>query len=96
MIVSLEIKSHEHRNHFYMVRFNHCRYPEESFPERYIMFNVQGLPNRIQVKGVHSAWAAAANIGNHKTLTAPAGLMMIKQTIRIFIINPSTANFNGD
>lgn len=42
------------------------------------MFNVAGLPTRITAEGVHNAWAAVANIADHKTMTALGGLRMLE------------------
>ena len=56
-----------------------CRYPEEAVPERYNMFNVEGLPLRVNSKGVHNAWTVVANIGDHKTLVALAGLRRLEK-----------------
>jgi hypothetical protein len=56
-----------------------CRYPDEPIPERYTMFNVEGLPNRIKGYGVHGAWAVIANIGDHKTLISLAALRRIER-----------------
>lgn len=56
-----------------------CRYPEEAVPERYNMFNVEGLPLRVNSKGVDGAWAVIANIGDHKTLAALAGLRKLEK-----------------
>ncbi|GEM_PF-1649832 len=55
-----------------------CRYPDEPIPERYIMFNVVGLPLRVQAKGVHNAWAVSVNIADHKTMVAVAGLRCLE------------------
>jgi len=56
-----------------------CRYPEEAVPERYNMFNVEGLPLRVRSKGVHGSWAVVASIGDHKTLVALAGLRRLEK-----------------
>lgn len=56
-----------------------CKYPDEPIPERYAMFNIEGLPLRIRGSGVHSAWAVVANIGDHKTLIALAGLRRLER-----------------
>jgi hypothetical protein len=56
-----------------------CRYPDEPIPERYAMFNVVGLPVRVQKSGVHNAWAVAANIADHKTLIALAALRRLER-----------------
>lgn len=56
-----------------------CRYPEEPIPERYSMFNVEGLPLRVKGSGVHGAWAVVANIGEHKTLIALAALRRLER-----------------
>lgn len=56
-----------------------CRYPEEAVPERYNMFNVEGLPLRVKGKGVHNSWAVVANIGDHKTLVALSGLRKLEK-----------------
>ena len=55
------------------------RYPEEPVPERYVMFNVVGLPLRVQGLGVHNAWAIVANISDHKTLIALAALRRLER-----------------
>jgi len=51
-----------------------CRYPDELIPERYMMFNVVGLPNRAKGPYLHNAWGVVANIADHKTLIALAAL----------------------
>lgn len=56
-----------------------CKYPDEPIPERYSMFNVEGLPVRIQGSGVHGAWAVVANIADHKTLIALAALRRLER-----------------
>ena len=56
-----------------------CRYPNEPIPERYAMFNVEGLPLRVQGPGIHGAWAVVANIGDHKALIALAGLRRLER-----------------
>jgi len=56
-----------------------CRYPEEAVPERYNMFNVEGLPLSVKGKGVHNTWAVVASIGDHKTLAALAGLRRLEK-----------------
>ena len=56
-----------------------CKYPDESIPERYSMFNVEGLPLRVQNSGVHRAWAVVANIADHKTLIALAALRRLER-----------------
>jgi len=60
-----------------------CRYPEEAVPERYNMFNVEGLPLRVKGKGVHNTWAVVANIGDHKTLVALAGLRRLEKSSKV-------------
>lgn len=57
-----------------------CRYPDEPIPERYTVFNAEGLPLRIQGPGVYSAWAVVANIGDHITLVALAALRRLERT----------------
>jgi hypothetical protein len=57
-----------------------CRYPEDPLPERYTLFNVVGLPIRVQAKGVHNAWAVVANISDHKTMIALAALRKAERT----------------
>jgi len=56
-----------------------CRYPDEPIPERYAMFNVEGLPIRVQGPGVHNAWAVVTNIADHRTLTALAALRRLER-----------------
>lgn len=56
-----------------------CRYPDEPIPERYAMFNIQGLPLRVQGPNVHGAWAIVANIADHKTLIALAALRKLER-----------------
>jgi len=56
-----------------------CRYPRESVPERYAMFSLVGLPRRVKYKGVHKAWAVVANIADHRTLIALAGLKRLER-----------------
>ena len=56
-----------------------CRYPDEAIPERYAMFNVEGLPVRVQGPGVHGAWAIVANIAEHKTLITLAALRRLER-----------------
>ncbi len=51
-----------------------CRYPEEAIPERYAAFPVVGFPNRVSGVGTRNAWAVVANVGDHRTLCALAGL----------------------
>jgi len=53
---------------------NLCRYPKDSIPERYAMFNTVGLPVRINAKGVRKAWAVVANISDHRAMVALAAL----------------------
>jgi hypothetical protein len=59
-----------------------CRYPDEPIPERYNMFNVEGLKLRVKGKGVHGAWAVVANIGDHATMIALAGLRKLERMRR--------------
>jgi hypothetical protein len=56
-----------------------CRYPDEFIPERYSMFNIEGLTLRVQNPGVHGAWAVVANISDHKTLIALAALRKLER-----------------
>ena len=58
-----------------------CRYPDESIPERYIMFNVVGLPCRVTGPNVHRAWAVVTNVGNHETMIALAGLRRLEREL---------------
>jgi hypothetical protein len=51
-----------------------CRYPDDSIPVGCASFRVVGLPTRVAGKGVHNAWAVAANIADHKTMIELAGL----------------------
>jgi hypothetical protein len=51
-----------------------CRYPEEPVPERYSGLPVVGLATRVSGDGVHNAWAAVANIADHRVLFALAAL----------------------
>jgi len=51
-----------------------CRYPEEPVPERYGMFRIVGLPNRVNAKGVHNAWAVVADISDHQSMITLAAL----------------------
>ncbi|MHA1954700.1 MAG: hypothetical protein ACW96U_12220 [Candidatus Heimdallarchaeaceae archaeon] len=55
-------------------RLDMCEYPEEGIPSMYANFSVEGLPNRIKAKGVHSAWSVVANISDHKTMISLAFL----------------------
>jgi len=57
-----------------------CRYPEQPVPERYVMFNITGMPTRIKGSRVRQAWAVVANIANHKTLIALAALRRLERT----------------
>jgi len=43
------------------------------------MFNIEGLPLRVQNSGVHRAWAVVANIADHKTLIALAALRRLER-----------------
>jgi hypothetical protein len=56
-----------------------CRYPDDVIPERYILFNVVGMPTRIKTSGVHNAWAVSANIADHKTMIALASLRRLEK-----------------
>lgn len=56
-----------------------CKYPDETIPERYAMFNVEGLPLRVHGSGVHGAWAVVASIADHKTLIALAALRRLER-----------------
>jgi len=56
-----------------------CRYPDEPIPERYAMFNIEGLPIRVKGPGVRRAWAVVANIADHKTLIALAALRRLER-----------------
>lgn len=56
-----------------------CRYPDEPIPERYAMFNFEGLPLRVKGSGVHGAWAVVANISDHKTLILLAALRRLER-----------------
>jgi len=56
-----------------------CRYPDDPIPERYTMFRVEGLSNRIKVKGVHNAWAVVANVSDHKSLITLASLRRLEK-----------------
>jgi len=51
-----------------------CVYPDEPIPERYTLFNVIGMPIRINAKGVHNAWAVVANMADHRTMISLAAL----------------------
>jgi len=51
-----------------------CRYSEGLVPERYSMFNVIGLPLRVDADGVRDTWSVVANIADHKTMIALAFL----------------------
>lgn len=51
-----------------------CRYPDGTLPERYALFNVVGLPVRVEARGVRNAWAVVVNIADHKTMIALAAL----------------------
>lgn len=56
-----------------------CRYPHEPIPERYTMFNVEGLKLRVRGKGVRGAWSVVANVGDHETMIALAGLRRLER-----------------
>lgn len=56
-----------------------CRYPNEPIPERYTMFHVEGLKLRGRGKGVRGAWAVVANVGDHATMIALAGLRRLEK-----------------
>jgi len=56
-----------------------CRYPNEPIPERYTMFRVEGLKIRVKTSGVRGAWAVVANIGDHETMVALAGLRRLER-----------------
>ena len=56
-----------------------CRYREEPVPERYSGLPVAGLPTRVTGPGVHGAWAVTANISEHRTLVALAGLRRLER-----------------
>lgn len=51
-----------------------CRYPEDAIPERYISFNVIGLPTRVDAKGVRNSWAVVSSIADHETMVSLASL----------------------
>jgi hypothetical protein len=57
-----------------------CRYPDEAIPERYGMFEVEGLPIRVSGSGVHGAWGVVVNIGDHKSMVALAGLRRLERS----------------
>jgi len=57
-----------------------CRYPDEAIPERYGMFEVEGLPIRVSGSGIHGAWGVVANIGDHKSMVALAGLRRLERS----------------
>lgn len=59
-----------------------CRYPSEPIPERYAMFNVEGLPIRVKGPRVHKAWGVVANIADHKSLIALAALRRLERMRR--------------
>jgi len=56
-----------------------CRYPNEPIPERYGMFNIEGLPVRVKGPGVHQAWAVVASVADHKSLVALAALRRLER-----------------
>ena len=56
-----------------------CRYPDDVIHERYRLFNVVGIPNRIKATGVHNAWSVVVNIADHKSMIALAGLRMLEK-----------------
>jgi hypothetical protein len=56
-----------------------CRYMKDAIPERYTTFNTVGLPARVNAKGVHNAWAAVANISDHRTMIALAALKRLER-----------------
>jgi len=56
-----------------------CRYPDDPIPERYTMFRVEGLFNRIKVKGVKNGWAVVANVSDHKSLITLASLRRLEK-----------------
>ena len=51
-------------------------YWEEPIPEQYAVFNVLGLPTRVQGKGLRQSWAIVANISDHQTMTRLAALRL--------------------
>ena len=56
-------------------------YPDEGIPSSYANFTVEGMPNRIKAKGVHSAWSVVANISDHKTMISLAFLRKKEKTL---------------
>lgn len=66
-----------------------CRYPDEPVPANHAPLPVVGLPTRITGPYVHRAWAIVANIGDHRTLCAAAGLRRIDR------IRPAPTNTAG-
>ncbi len=56
-----------------------CTYADDPIPERYTMFRVEGLSNRIKGKGVHNAWAVVANVSDHKSLITLASLRRLEK-----------------
>jgi hypothetical protein len=51
-----------------------CRYASDAIPQRYSMFRVDSLKRRVSGDGVHDAWAIVANISDHITMSALAGM----------------------
>lgn len=56
-----------------------CRYPDEAVPERYAMFDVEGLTLRVRGRGVHNSWAVVANIADHRGIIALAALRRLER-----------------
>ena len=56
-----------------------CRYPGEAVPERYSMFNVQGLPLRASGPYLHNAWGVVASICDHRAMIALAALRRLER-----------------
>ena len=56
-----------------------CRYLEEAIPERYSGLPVVGLRTRVSGPGVHNAWAAVANVADHRILFAVAALRRLER-----------------
>jgi len=56
-----------------------CSYIDDVIPERYVPFRVVGLKTRVSGKGTRNAWAIVANVTDHKTMVALAGLRRLEK-----------------
>lgn len=50
------------------------RYPDDPIPARYVHFAPVGLHTRVTGHRVQQAWAVPANVSDHRTMIALAGL----------------------